>query len=81
MNDFPIKTPEQLGAVLQGYRRDRKLTQQRVGAKVGLAQKAVSKMELAPGRAGLSQVFKLLAALDLELVIRPRGSLSSPSEW
>ena len=81
MNDFSIKTPQQLGSVLQGYRRGRKLTQQMVGAKVGLAQKAVSKIELAPGRAGLSQIFKLLAALDLELVVRPRGASSIRSEW
>ena len=36
MNDYPIKTPKQLGSVLQGYRRERGLTQTDVGAKVGL---------------------------------------------
>ena len=79
MSDFSIKTPQQLGSVLKGFRRDKGLTQETVGAKVGLAQKAVSKLELDPGTAGLNQVFKLLAALDLELVIRPRGSIKS--EW
>jgi HTH-type transcriptional regulator / antitoxin HipB len=58
MNDYAIKTPQQLGSVLQGYRRERGLTQTEVGAKAGLAQKAVSKIELAPGRAGLSLIFK-----------------------
>ncbi len=77
MNDYPIKTPKQLASVLQGYRRERGLTQTDVGAKVGLAQKAVSKIELAPERAGLNRILKLLAALDLELVVRPRGNLAA----
>jgi HTH-type transcriptional regulator/antitoxin HipB len=81
MNDYPIKTPKQLGSVLQGYRRERGMTQTDVGAKVGLAQKAVSKIELAPERAGLNIIFKLLAALDLEIVVRPRGTPARRSEW
>jgi len=81
MNNYPIKTPKQLGSVLQGYRRERGLTQTDVGTKVGLAQKAVSKIELAPERAGLNMIFKLLAALDLELVVRPRGTPAPRSEW
>jgi HTH-type transcriptional regulator / antitoxin HipB len=81
MIDYPIKTPKQLGSVLQGYRRGRGLTQTDVGAKVGMAQKAVSKIELAPDRAGLNMIFKLLAALDLELVVRPRGAPERRSEW
>jgi HTH-type transcriptional regulator/antitoxin HipB len=81
MNEYPIKTPQQLGFVLQGYRRERGLTQKDVGSRVGLAQKAVSKIELEPGRAGLSQIFKMLAALELELVVRPRGTPGRRSEW
>jgi HTH-type transcriptional regulator/antitoxin HipB len=81
MNDYPIKTPQQLGFVLQGYRKERGLTQKDVGSRVGLAQKAVSKIELESGRAGLRQIFKLLAALELELVVRPRGTPGRRSEW
>jgi HTH-type transcriptional regulator/antitoxin HipB len=81
MDNYPIKTPQQLGSVLQGYRRERRLTQKDAGAKVGMTQKAVSKIELAPGRAGLCLIFKLLAALDLELVVRPRGAASRRAEW
>jgi HTH-type transcriptional regulator / antitoxin HipB len=81
MNDYPIKTPQHLGLVLQGYRKERGLTQEAVGAKVGMTQKAVSKLELAPARAGLSLVFRLLAALDLELVVRPRRTPGHRAEW
>jgi HTH-type transcriptional regulator/antitoxin HipB len=81
MNDYSIKAPNQLGPVLQGYRRERGLTQKEVGAKVGMTQKAVSKIELDPSRTGLSLIFKILAALDLEIVVRPRGQSQRRSEW
>ena len=79
--DYPLKTPTQLGAVLKGFRRDRKLTQANLGAKVGLPQNAVSEIESAPDRSSLSRVFKLLAALDLDLVVRPRQPNSKRSDW
>jgi len=78
--DYPIKTPGQLGAVLKGFRRDRKLTQAAVGAVVGLPQNAISEIESAPDRTSLARVFKLLSALDLDLVVRPRQT-GKPSDW
>ena len=42
MSNYSIKTPKQLGAILEGYRRDSGLTQTQVGSKVGLAQSVVS---------------------------------------
>lgn len=81
MADYPIKTPRQLGSVLQGFRRERKLTQQTVGARVGLAQNAISQIESNPSPASWARIFKVLAALDLELVVRPRKSADRQSEW
>ena len=79
--DYPIKTPNQLGAVLKGFRRDRKLTQANLGATVGLPQNAVSEIVSSPDRSSLARVFKLLAALDLDLVVRPRQSSGKRSDW
>ena len=81
MTDYPIRTPEQLGSVLRGYRSELALTQKDVGARVGLPQNAVSQIETEPGRAGLARIFKILAALDLEFVLRPRGRPERRSEW
>lgn len=80
MKDYSIKTPQQLGAVLEGYRKNQGLTQTAVGSKVGLAQSVVSSLEKSPQRAGLARIFKLLAALDLEIVVRPRGT-GRKTEW
>jgi len=79
--DFPIKTPQQLGAVLKGFRRDRQLTQAEVGARVGLAQNAVSEIESDPGRSSVARVLKLLAALDVEVVLRPRQPQGKQAAW
>ena len=81
MTEYAIKTPQQLGAVLAGYRKQRSLTQQAAGEKVGLGQSVVSSLEKSPERAGLARIFKLLAALDLELVVRPQGKSARRTAW
>lgn len=79
--DYPIKTPQQLGAVLKGFRRDSQLTQAEVGARVGLAQNAISEIESDPGRSSVARVFKLLAALEVEVVLRPRQPQGKQAAW
>ncbi len=83
MNGYSVKTPRQLGSVLQGYRKEKRLTQSAVAAKIGVRQNAVSLMESDPGPSSLSRILKLLASLDLELVVRPRGrpDRSADAEW
>lgn len=81
MSDFPIRTPQQLGAVLRGFRRERKLTQRAVGDRAGLAQNAVSLIENDPGPASFVRIARVLAALDLELVVRRRKSTVRSTEW
>jgi len=81
MPDYPVRTPQQLGAVLRGFRRERKLTQRAVGDRAGLAQNAVSLLEKDPGPASLVRIARVLAALDLELVVRPRKATDRPAEW
>lgn len=78
---YTIKTPQQLGAVLQGFRKQRGLTQVQVASAAGLRQSAVSEMEVDSSAASLNRIFKLLAALDLELVVQHRGASAPVSEW
>ena len=78
---YPIRTPRQLGAVLQGFRKQRGLTQAQVARASGLLQSAVSELELDSSTASLNRLFKLFAALDLELVVRSRGASPDVSEW
>ncbi len=72
-----ITTPTQLAATLRGRRATCALTQKQAAAKVGLLPKTISVMESAdPGRSSIASLFKLLSALELELVLQPRPPTS-----
>lgn len=78
-------TPEQLGAVLRGRRQALGLTQREVASQVGLLQKTVSGVETDPAGSSLTTLFKLLSALDLELVLEAKPGVGTRvgggSEW
>ena len=65
---------DQLGQILKGVRKDLGLTQEQLGRKVGLHQKEISKMENGMSRTSVDRLFRLLSALEFELVVRPRDS-------
>ena len=70
--EYPAQTSDQLAQALRCQRIAKRLTQQRAGAGVGLLPKTVSALETAPHRSTIKSLFKLLSALDLELVLRAR---------
>lgn len=78
-----IRTPQQLSQMLRAHRKKKKLTQQLAGKDVGLLPKTVSALELKPEGSSIESLFRLLSALDLEMVVREKGT-SRPSggpEW
>jgi len=82
--DYTVHTPQQLAQVLRGQRTSTRLTQKAVGASVGLLPKTISAMESSPERSSVESLFKLLSALNLELVLRSKSSGSTASrspEW
>jgi HTH-type transcriptional regulator/antitoxin HipB len=71
-------------AALRSRRKTRGLTQQQVAGRMGLLPKMISALENGPDRSTLESFFKLLAALDLELIIRPKGEAAAREvrgEW
>jgi HTH-type transcriptional regulator / antitoxin HipB len=82
MTDFPIKTPAQLKAALRSLRHAKGLNQSEFGRKVGLSQERISAIENHPERVTTDQLFTLLMALGMELVIKPRSREGSPpTSW
>ncbi len=79
--DYSIRTASQLGPVLQGQRKSRKLTQKTLGLQVGLLPKTISALESTPENCSIASLFKALSALNLELVLRPKGSVQSRATW
>jgi HTH-type transcriptional regulator / antitoxin HipB len=70
------RTPLQLGNYIRQRRRELGLTQEKLAATVGMRQRTVSDIETSAA-ARFDTVLRTLAALDLELVIRPRTKGSS----
>jgi HTH-type transcriptional regulator/antitoxin HipB len=75
--DTIARTIQQLGAGIRRYRRQKGLTQQGLGEKMHARQATVSKLESGEPATQLRILMNALAALDLELVIRPRTTVSS----
>ena len=77
-----IQAPAQLGVLLKGVRRQQGLSQQELALKAGgTSQARLSQLELQPGRFTVERLLLILAALDLELVVRPRETSTKPAEW
>jgi len=77
-----IQAPSQLGVLLRGARRKRGMSQQELALKAGgTSQNRLSELELQPGRFTVERLLLILAALDLELVVRPRETSTKPAEW
>lgn len=72
-NQYPIRILTQLNPVLQGFRRSRGLTQADIAARLGVSQQSYARLEANPGRASVARVLAVLQALEVDLVLAPRG--------
>lgn len=71
---YPIRILTQLNPVLQGFRKSRGLTQADVAARLGVSQQSYARLEANPGRASMARVLAVLQALEVDLVLTPRGA-------
>ena len=70
--DSKITTKGQLGPVLTRLRRQRLLSQQALGDKIGLSQERISRIERHPEKVTLDQLLTVLMALDAGLSVVSR---------
>lgn len=68
----PIVTPDQLGLILQGMRKSRKLSQAQLAARLGLSQNRISELERNAGTLSVEQLLAICAQLGLQLTVQPR---------
>lgn len=73
MSDQIVRNEQQLGAALRRARRKMGLPQSALGERVHLRQATISRVEAGEPAVQLSTIMSILAALDLELVVRPRS--------
>lgn len=74
-----ILSPESLGAALRKERKKRGMSQTDVGKSVGIDQPTISRVEKGNPGTELGTLFRLLAALDLELKIQSRQQSANDS--
>jgi HTH-type transcriptional regulator/antitoxin HipB len=78
----PLSTPALLGSELRTWRKRRGLTQAIIATQLGLMQKSISAIETHTAQTSVDRLFQLLAALDLEVVVRARSGPAAPgAEW
>jgi HTH-type transcriptional regulator/antitoxin HipB len=70
--EYLALTPHQLAQVLRGFRTARGLTQREAAARGGLLQKTISSLETAPEKSSIEILYRLLTALEVELVVREK---------
>ena len=70
------RTAKQLGAIIRRERRRQGLTQTQLGAKIGLRQATISKLEAGEPATQLRTLLDALAALGLEVLIDKRERTS-----
>jgi HTH-type transcriptional regulator/antitoxin HipB len=73
------RTPKQLATLLRRRRREIGLSQEALASRIHLRQATVSATETSAADTRLGTLFEMLAALELELVVRPRTK-GSPRE-
>ena len=75
-----ILTPFQLAYYLKSRRKSLNLTQKQAGELVGLLPKTISALESHPERCSLESFFKLVSALEIEMLLQPKPVLDEETE-
>ena len=73
MDDLAPQLPSQLGPHLRALRRARKMTQNDLAARLGVTQARVAAIEANPAAVSVGQIMSILAALGVDMVLRPRS--------
>ena len=73
----PVRSARQLGSTLKRVRIDKKLSQTDISNETGLRQAGISLLEGGAKGVRLDTLFKILAALDLEIVVQKRSKLKT----
>ncbi len=71
------RTAKQIGAVIRRARRRAGMTQAALGAKIGLRQATISKLESGEPATQIITLLDALTALGLEIIIDKRGRVSA----
>ncbi|NJM44963.1 MAG: helix-turn-helix domain-containing protein [Alkalinema sp. RU_4_3] len=78
-----VTSPHQLAITVRNQRKQMQISQADVADRVGLRQETISAFENKADRTKLDTLFRILAALNLEIHVVPQGTKVSgwDKEW
>lgn len=77
----PLLTARQLGQLLLSARKEKRLTQADLAARMGLSQARISQIELNPESITAQQLLTATAILGLELTLGLRQAATQTGDW
>lgn len=80
MNEFTVRTTEQLPQLLKAFRKTARLTQADVATRLGVTQQTVSAMERNAETVSAERLMRLMNILGVDLVLRARADLGKSAE-
>jgi HTH-type transcriptional regulator/antitoxin HipB len=80
MKEQLITSVKAFGQAVKRYRKLKKISQSEAGEPFRISQKVISSVESGVPGTQIETVFRILAALDLELYLRPKESSEQASE-
>ena len=75
--EYRIAIAQQLGGLLKSMRKEKHLTQQQLGERLGMSQRMVAKLESCPEKASFERVHQALSALEMDLILKQRKTPTS----
>jgi HTH-type transcriptional regulator/antitoxin HipB len=76
-----VQNPKLLGTALRRFRRIKKLNQSQVGKEFCIDQTTISSIENGAPGTRIETIFRLLAAMGLEIIIRDKVQMSEAVGW
>lgn len=77
--DYTILSSPQLSQHLRSLRKARGLSQTNLGARMGLSQSRIARMENAPTQISVDALLQLLSALGVQMVLSDADASLKPS--
>lgn len=72
MPEFPVRSPDQLPALLQSFRKTTGLTQAEAALRLGVTQQTYSALERNASKVSAERLLQLLNLLGVEMVLQAK---------
>ncbi len=77
MNEFAVRSPDQLPALLQSFRKAAGLTQAETALRLGVTQQTYSALERNASKVSFERLLQLLNLLGVEVVLQTKAPSDS----